>query len=136
MEDSCQLAHQWRCGYMKNNMHQNMAMGTNNYPNSLEETMIIMNTHQQTKTFYVKGSSKDINSSTELMFMQKGSGRKEVSDITNIICSHCGEKCHYVKTWPKKGGQVQTIISEGWENEEDDNAKYTYNQTNQKAIGC
>ena len=35
-----------RYGDMKSNMHLNIAMGTNNYPNLLEEAINIMNTHQ------------------------------------------------------------------------------------------
>ena len=36
---------------MKSTMQLNIAMGTNNYPNSLEEAMNIMNTHQQLKRY-------------------------------------------------------------------------------------
>ena len=36
-----------RYGNMKSNMQLNMAMGTNNYPDLLEDAINIMNTHQQ-----------------------------------------------------------------------------------------
>ena len=37
-----------RYGAMKNKMQQNMAMGTNNYPKSVDETMNILNTFAKT----------------------------------------------------------------------------------------
>ena len=44
-----------RYGAMKNQMQQNMAMGTNNYPKSIDETMNILNTFTKTnKNNYAK----------------------------------------------------------------------------------
>ena len=52
-----------RYGDMKSTMQLNMAMGTNNYPSSLEEAMNIMNTHQQSKKY----SNKDPRSQSNLL---------------------------------------------------------------------
>ena len=44
-----------RYGTMKNQMQQNMAMGTNNYPKSIDEIMNILNTFIKTnKSSYAK----------------------------------------------------------------------------------
>ena len=41
------VADQVHYGAMKNEMQQNMAMGTNNYPKSVDETMNILNTFEK-----------------------------------------------------------------------------------------
>ena len=121
-----------RYGNMKNTMQLNMALGTNNYPDSIKETMNIMNTHQQVKTLYVRGVNKE--NSTELIFAQKG-GEKDSGDLyKNYLLSlqRTGGLCMHMSKERGKGREwVHSNIAEGWEDEDENNAKYMYHQTNE-----
>ena len=81
-------------GSLKNQLQQNMTMGTNNYPKSVDEIMNILNTFAKTlKSMGVKeGGIKHDN--TKVAFAQKESKK--------IICYHCSEEDHIAKVYPKK----------------------------------
>ena len=80
-----------------------MAMGTNNYSNSLEETMNIMKTHQQAKLISnVRQGNKQSN--TKLTFAQKGEDKYK-RDLLKIICYNGGEQSHNACTCSKKKGK-------------------------------
>ena len=52
------------------NMQLNIAMGTSDYPDSLEDAMNIRNTHQQSKRYSNK-HTYDVNQKTEMNVGQK-----------------------------------------------------------------
>ena len=86
---------QGRYGSLKNQLQQNMAMGTNNYLKSVDETMNILNTFtkiSKSNGNTRKGGLKQEN--TEVAFMQK-EGKK-------VICYHCGEEDHIARVCPKR----------------------------------
>ena len=118
-----------RYGNMKNTMQLNMAMGTNNYPDSIKETMNIMNTHQQVKTLYVRGVNKE--NSTELIFAQKG-GEKDSGDLyKNYLLSlqRTGGLCMHMSKERGKGREwVHSNIAEGWEEIHDALVNYRIGQ--------
>ena len=64
-------ADQERYGIIKNHIQLNLAMGTNNYPDSLEEATKIINNHQKMNRYSNK-HTKDGNQNTEMNFRQKG----------------------------------------------------------------
>ena len=112
-----------RYGDMKNNMQLSMAMRNNNYPDSLEETINIMNMqHQQGRKQHMC-KKKEGPQDTELNFGQQ-------ADLKEITHYHCGEKGHYAKTCPKKKnltGKVFTHIKEEeWASDDDVEVEYTY----------
>ena len=74
-----------RYGNMKSNMQLNMVMGTNNYPDLLEEVMYIMNAHQQTK-WHSNICIKDGNQYTEMNFGKKG--QMERKEAMTLVRSH------------------------------------------------
>ena len=77
---------------MKNAMQLNTSMGRNKYPDSLEETMNIINMHQQAKWIpYIRHGNKE--NSKEMTFAQKGK-EKDTGDLSKITCYHCGEQGH------------------------------------------
>ena len=104
-------------------------MGANNYPNSLEEAMNIMNNHQQSERYSNK-SSMNTSQPREMNFGQKGSsGKNGHQNLSNITCYHCGEKGHYANSCPKKKSeneQVHTNINEGWKFDDDNGVEYNY----------
>ena len=91
-----------------------MATGKNNYSNSLEEAMNIMNTHWQWEKYSNKRSMES-NQPTEMNFGQKGSSGKDgPQDTSSITCYCCGEKGHYANTCPKKknkGGNLMMMTT-------------------------
>ena len=61
-----------RYGGMKNQMQQNMAMGTNNYPISVDETMNILNTFAKTsKSTYGKNQTINLKQQKLLLLNPK-----------------------------------------------------------------
>ena len=74
-----------RYGSMKNQIQQNMAMGTNNYPKLVHETMNILNTFAKTNknTFGRRQNYK--GEGTEVAFAQ-------TQDLSAMTCYHWGEK--------------------------------------------
>ena len=114
-----------RFGDLKDRIQLNMAMGNNNYPNSLEHAMNILNTHQRGNKNYLK-KKKDGDQESELSFSQK----PPVEDVT---CYNCGDKGHYANTCPKKkknigAKKVLAQIQDGNFDEEDEEIEFTYHQ--------
>ena len=88
-------ADQGQYGSLKNQLQQNMSMGTNNYTKSVDEAMNILNTFAKASKSNGnprKGEIKQDN--TKIAFAQKESEK--------IICYHCGEEDHITKVCPKK----------------------------------
>ena len=61
-------------GIMKNQVQQNMAMGTNNYPKSGDDTMNTLNTcAKMNKIRFGKNSFKEVITITKLPLLRKAS---------------------------------------------------------------
>ena len=73
------------CRRMKNQMQQNMAMGANNYPKSVDETVNTLNTFAKiSKTMF--GKENNFKSErTEVAFAQ-------TRDLSKVTCYHCRKK--------------------------------------------
>ena len=96
-----------RYNHMKSAMQLNMAIGTNNYLDLLEEMMNIMNTHQQAKKYnHGKQSSKE--NSTAMNFAQKDAGGN--TDLSHIMCYNCREQGQYARSCPKKKEKSNMFI--------------------------
>ena len=81
-----------------------MAMGTNNYPKSVNETMNILHTFAKTiKTVY----GKKLNYKAE----GKEVAFAQTRDLSKITCYHCGKKGHFAKTCPKKLKKDKFILN-------------------------
>ena len=91
-------------GGLKNQLQQGMAMGMNNYPKFVDETMKTLNTFAKLSKCngnQRKGTIKQDN--TEVAFTQK--------ECKKIICYHCGEENHDARVCPKKGkGKEETQV--------------------------
>ena len=88
-------------GPMKNQMQQNMAMGTNNYPKLVNKAMNILNTFAKTiKTTFIKNHEAE---GMQVAFAQ-------TRDLNEISCYHCGNKVHYANTCPKKEPKKDRFI--------------------------
>ena len=84
-----------RYGTMKNQMQQNMTMGTNNYPKSIDEIVNILNTFIKTnKNSYAKKNNYRAEG-TEVAFTQ-------ARDLSEVTCYHCGKKGHFAKICAEK----------------------------------
>ena len=83
------------CGTMKSQMQQNMAIGTNNYPKSIDVTMNILNTFAKTNRSGIsKKTFQNCEDNTEVAFAQK--------DLSDVTCYHCREKGHFARICPSK----------------------------------
>ena len=80
-------ANHTRYGSIKNQMQQNMAMGTNNLPVLIHKTMNTLNTFAKTNK-NIFGRRQDYKVvGTEVAFAQ-------IQDLSAVTCYHCGEKGH------------------------------------------
>ena len=84
-----------RYGVMKNQMQQNMAIGTNNYLKLEDETMNIINTIATTsKGGVVKKQIEKSENIIKVTFAKK--------NMSKVTCYLCGKKGHFCKNLPKK----------------------------------
>ena len=96
--------HTWY-GTMKNQMQQNMAMGTNKYPTSVDETMNILNTFAKIGKTMV--------------------GKRHTRDLSKVTCYYCNAKtCPEKET---KEGKIHThMVESDIEAEEGDQFGYIH----------
>ena len=102
-----------RYGVMKNQMQQNMVMGTNNYLKSVYETMNILNIFAKTsKAGNWKKPFQKYENNSKAAFAQKA--------LSNVMYYHCGEKGHFARTWPSKKSSNKAHVHTQIANEVDD----------------
>ena len=118
-------------GSLKNELQQNMSMGTNIYLKSVDKMMNILNTF--TKTLKSNGNPRKggiKQDNTEVAFLQKESKK--------IIRYHCGAEDYIPNVCPKKGKpkgenkactQLEATLNENIEEEEELGYVYYQNST-------
>ena len=90
-------------GGLKRNLAQNMSMGSNQYPRSMEEALNILNTYSKTTRHQKKGKpTKREDRQAGVAFAQTEKSTGDKKDIKDVACYHCKEKGHYARNFEKK----------------------------------